>query len=128
MGEKNICVLSGLSFLVLLVLSFAIYNLLLQGNLEIYALEMPIIGVVKKYNNFYKVAYIAIIGISILTSAVSAGCGFLNNCSHNKKQFKSNLITMSIAAVVVSQIKFSTFVNLLYPVLGLIGMLEIVLL
>lgn len=109
----------------LLVLSFSIYNILLQGNSEIYALDMPIIGVVKSFGKFYKIMYVFIIIISILTSAISAGFGFLNNCSKNEKDFKRNLVLISVLAIVLSQVGFSTLVELLYPVLGVFGSFEI---
>lgn len=126
-GERNTFILSWLCSFLLLGLSFSIYNLLLQGNKEIFLLEMPIIAIIRQYNHFFTIAYIAMIGISIFTSAVSAGCGFLNNCSLSDNDYKRNVIMISIAAVIVAQIRFSTFVNLLYPALGLVGLLEIIL-
>ena len=126
-NNKNALLISTMSFVLLIVLSFAIFNLLLQGNTEIFNLEMPIIGVVKQYGYMFKYMYIVIIAISIFTSAVSAGCGLLSNCSKNDKAYKRNLKLMCISAVFLSQISFSTMVNLIYPVLGIFGVLEIIL-
>ena len=114
-----------ISCVFLLVLSFAIFNLLLQGNEKIFSLEMPIIEIVKKYGNSYKVIYRAIIGISIFTTAVSSGCGFLNNCCKNEIEYKRNLMLMSLSALIFSQISFSMLVNYLYPILGFFGAIEI---
>lgn len=125
-SKNNIFLISITSAIILTLLSFAIYNILLQGNVEQFNLEMPIIGIVKKYGFIYKNAYLLIIGISIFTTAVSSGCGFLNNCSKDEKSFKRNLILMSISAIFLSQIPFSTLVNLLYPVLGIVGIIEII--
>ena len=125
-SKNNIFLISITSAIILTLLSFAIYNILLQGNVEQFNLEMPIIGIVKKYGLIYKNAYLLIIGISIFTTAVSNGCGFLNNCSKDEKSFKRNLILMSISAIFLSQIPFSTLVNLLYPVLGIVGIIEII--
>lgn len=125
-SKNNIFLISITSAIILTLLSFAIYNILLQGNVEQFNLEMPIIGIVKKYGLIYKNAYLLIIGISIFTTAVSSGCGFLNNCSKDEKSFKRNLILMSISAIFLSQIPFSTLVNLLYPVLGIVGIIEII--
>ena len=113
---------------IVLLLSLALFNLLLHGNSDIFKLEMPVIGVVKKSGRLLKNIYTVTIGVSILTSAISAGCAFLNNCSKGEKQFKKNLKLMLISAIFISQISFSTFVELLYPVLGLIGLVEICLL
>lgn len=70
---KNNMIIAASSFVVISLLSFSIYNLLLQGNSEIFSLEMPVIGVVKNFGKVYKIAYTLIIGISIFTSAASSG-------------------------------------------------------
>lgn len=71
--NRNIFAISGICFSTLLMLSLAVYNLLLQGDTSIFNLEMPIIGVVSKYGVFHKISYIFIIGIAIFTSAASSG-------------------------------------------------------
>ena len=52
-------------------------------------------------------------------------CGFLNNFSKSSKSYNNVLIFMCVSAIFLSQISFSTFVNLLYPVLGFFGIWEI---
>ena len=127
-SNKNILKISVISFIAITILSLAIFNLLLQGNEDIYKLEMPIIAIVKKYGKFYLNFYITIIGISIFTSAVSTGYSFLNNLSKSTKCYKRNTILMCVTAIAVSQVSFSSMVNLLYPVLGIFGILEVILL
>lgn len=127
-NNKRIILISIISCILIIVLSFAIYNLLLQGNKQIFYLEMPIIEIVKKYGDFYKYSYIIMIGISIFTTAISAGCGFLNNSSKNEKRFKKNLVIVCFFGIFLSQISFSVLVNLLYPILGVIGIFEVILL
>lgn len=121
-------ILATICTAIVLLLSFAVFNLLLHGNSDIFKLEMPVIGVVKNSGRVLKNIYTSIIGVSILTSAISAGCAFLNNCSNGEKQYNKNLRIMLFSAVAISQISFSAFVELLYPVLGLIGLAEICLL
>ena len=116
---------SIVSCIILLILSFAIYNLLLQGNEEIFSLEMPIVEIVKRYGESYKVIYRAIIGVSIFTTAVSSGCSLLNNCSKSEMEFRRNLVLISVSALFFSQISFSMLVNYIYPVLGIFGAIEI---
>lgn len=127
-SKKSTFLVSSFTCILLIILCFAIYNLLLQGNSQIFSLEMPIIEIVKKHGDFYKNSYIIMIGISIFTTAISAGCGFLNNCSKDEKSFKNNLCIMCFLGVFLSQISFSILVNLLYPVLGIVGLFEIMLL
>jgi uncharacterized membrane protein YkvI len=71
--QENTKTLSIMSSLIILVLSFCVYILLLQGDLEIFCLEMPIIGVAKQIGCIYGFIYTIIIGIAIYTSAASCG-------------------------------------------------------
>lgn len=125
-NSKKIISIAVASSVLLMLLSFSVFNILSNGSIEDFKLEMPIISIVKQNGIFYQKIYLVIIGISIFTTAVSSGCSFLNNCSNNKKQFKRYLILMSISAIFLSQISFSTLVNLLYPVLGIVGIIEII--
>ena len=86
---------------------------------------MPIIEIVKKYGNVCETIYVFMIGVSIFTTAISTGVSFLNNCSLGNKSYRRNLIIMSAFAIFLSQISFSVFVELLYPVLGIVGVWEI---
>ena len=126
-SKKNILVISIINFIIISILSLCVYNLLLIGNEKIFCLEMPIIEIVKKYGNIYKNLYIIMIAISIFTTAISTGYSFLNNFSKSKKTYKRNLIIISVLSIFLSQISFSVLVNLLYPVLGFVGIVEIIL-
>ena len=125
--KRNDVLISVVSSLIILLLSISVFNLLLNGNELILKLEMPAISVVDGIGGIYKITYSIIIGISIITSAISAGCGFLNNCSSSTKSYKRNLILMMIITIFVSQISFSALVSLFYPVLGVFGLLEMLL-
>lgn len=126
-NKSDILYISIFSFILIIILIFAIYNLLLLGNCNIFKLEMPIIEIVKRYGSIYKIIYLVLVGISIFTTAISTGFGFLNNSS-NQNNFKRNLYLMLFVGIFVSQISFSMLVTLLYPVLGIIGFIEIILL
>ena len=126
--SENIICISIMSFVFVSILSLSVYNILLIGDNNIFSLEMPVIEIVKKYGAVCKNVYLCMIGISIYTTAISTGCGFLNNCSNKKHTQKRNLIFMCVSAIFLSQISFSTLVNLLYPVLGIFGLIEIFLL
>ena len=123
-NQKDIKIISIISAVFAAILCLAIYNILLQGTDEQFILDMPILDIVKKYGVLYSKLYVLIIGISIFTTAISSGCSFLNNCS--KINFKKNAQILSISAFFVSQIPFGTIVNLLYPVLGIVGIIEII--
>lgn len=121
--KSNILVISILSFISIIILSFAIFKLLLLGNNSIYKLEMPIVNIVTGFGSIYKIIYFCIISVSIFTSAISAGCGFLNNCSI--KKYKRNMVILLFSSFWLSQISFSTLVGLLYPILGICGTFEV---
>ena len=125
-SKKSIIITAIINGLVILILSFCVYNLLLLGDEKIFKLEMPIIEIVKKYGTVYKNLYMIIIGLSIFTTAISTGYGFLGRWEENKNTYKRVLILISIIAIFVSQISFSILVNLLYPVLGIVGIIEII--
>lgn len=125
-SHKNIICLSLISTIILMLLSFSVFSILLGGSSEQFKLDMPIIGIVKQNNGLYQKLYIIIIAISIFTTAISSGCSFLNNCSKSPESFRRNLNVISISAIFLSQISFSTLVNMLYPVLGIVGIFEII--
>lgn len=72
-NKKSIAIISTL---IIIILSFSIYNLLLQGTLETLKLDMPIIAITKQIGNIYGYIYTIIIGIAIFTSAASSGIRF----------------------------------------------------
>lgn len=123
-GKRASLMVGVATFVTIVVLSFSVYNILLLGDVQTFALEMPIIQIVKRYGGLCRLVYVVMIAISIYTTAISTGCGFLNGSS--KSRFGRNLVLMCASAVVLSQISFSTFIELLYPVLGVIGFVEVV--
>ena len=123
--KKTNYIVSAISFLFLIFLSFSVIILLLMGDSSVYCLEMPIIGIVSKYGYLYKLIYIFLIAISIFTTATSSCVSFLNNVVMNQNNFKIYLIFISLLAIPISKISFENMVNCLYPVLGGIGLVEI---
>ncbi|MCR5147225.1 MAG: hypothetical protein K6B70_07830 [Clostridia bacterium] len=123
-NKKDIKIISIISTIFVVILCLATYNILLQGTEEQFKLDIPIVDIVKVYGPVCTKSYLLIIGISIFTTAISSGCSFLNNC--NKSNFKRNAKLLSISALFISQIPFGTIVNFLYPVLGIVGLIEII--
>lgn len=68
--------ISLISMIIICVLSFAIFNLLLQGNYEVFKLDMPVVAITKQIGEIYGFFYSFIIGIAIFTSAASSGVRF----------------------------------------------------
>ena len=121
--NKNL-IISIISFVIIVILSYIIYSILMIYYTEITIKELPMLYIAGKKGNIYRYLYGIIILISIFTSAVSAGYGFLENIARPKNYKIINLIICSIS-VIVSKIGFSYMVNLLYPVFGFIGLMQI---
>ena len=127
MEKKQINLISIITSLFIIILSFFIYGLLLRGNYYTYKLELPLIEIALEFGEIFKYIYGFIIIISIFTSAISTGYSFLKNVSKNKKQYMNILIIISIIGILVSNIGFSKLVEILYPTFGILGIIQIIL-
>lgn len=125
--KKQINLISFLSSIFIIILAFFIYGLLLRGNYYIQELEMPLIEISLEFGKVFKYIYGFIIIISIFTSAISSGYSFLKNVTKNKKQYIYTLIIISIIGILVSNIGFSNLVEILYPIFGILGIIQIIL-
>ncbi len=86
---------------------------------------MPAVYAINNIWPDIKKIYGIIILISIFTTANSLGIGSLKNVTNNKKSFNTISILMNISAVIFSRIGFSNLVNLMYPILGVLGLIQI---
>ncbi len=111
--------------LVVIVLSLFIYIILLKSNIDIIEFDLPIIYIVKQYGSVFKYLYGVVIVISIFTSIISAGYSFLKNSIKNKKNYSKLLKVMCISSIFITNIGFSNLVNTLYPIFGILGIVQI---
>ena len=51
---------------------------------------------------------------------------FLQNTCNNKKSYQQIAVIMCIISVLVSKIGFSNLVNMLYPLFGYLGIIQII--
>lgn len=130
---------SILCAIILVLLGICLFCLLLR-NQTAYQLELPMIGIVKDFGGIYPHLYGAVVVVAIFTSAISAGYGFLKNEVAKRKFTKGNiekreeryyqklLLVICIIAPVVANFGFSNLVSKLYPMFGILGLLQMVLL
>lgn len=119
--EKSIAIIvSGVFF----TLATILYFILSQGE-NLANIELPLIHIVKQYGTLYQYFYGIVIVSAIYTSAIAAGYGFAQNCSKTKKSYKTICMLICITAIPVSKIGFSYLVNKVYPVFGLLGLIQI---
>ncbi len=125
--EKNIKYISILTSVIITILSIIIYFLLARVNIiEIENQEMPVVYVISKYFFRYKKIYAFIILASIFTTAISVGIGFIQNISTKQRSYPHIVLFMCITSLIVSNIGFSKLVNLIYPLFGCIGILQMI--
>lgn len=125
-SKKEIKLISIISGLFIIILSLCIYGLLLRGQFFVKELELPLLQIISEFGIIFKYIYSFIIIASILTSAISTGYSFLENVSKNKRKYQINLIIMCVVGVLVSNIGFSNLVQILYPLFGILGFIQII--
>lgn len=112
----------------LLIIAIIIFLLLNYYFTDIQNLELPTIYISSKLGNTYKYICGFAILIAIFTTAISSGYGFL--CNLNLKSKKTYMLasgSICLVAIALSDIGFSTLLNLLYPILGGLGLIQIIL-
>ena len=77
------------------------------------------------YGKTYQYLYGVIILFAIITTAMSSAYSFLNNISKDKIQYQRNNKIISFLAMFVPLIGFSNLVNNLYPIFGILGMIQL---
>ena len=124
--KKQIIKISIISSIIILLLSFIVFLLLVRVDVDITKLEMPAVYVVSNMFKIFKYIYGFIILGSIFTTTISLGASFLKNISKTKKSYTHIAIIMCITSVLISKIGFSNLVNLLYPIFGYLGIIQII--
>ena len=121
--EKSVAIIALGIFCVLAII---LYKILQTGGDEIQNVDLPLIYIVNKFGNVYKYIYGIVIVSAIYTSAIAAGYGFVQNCSKKKESYKKNCIFLCVTAIPVSKLGFSYLVTLLYPVFGMLGLIQVI--
>ena len=111
----------------MIIMSIMIYMLLMKIDIDINTLEMPIVYVIRTFFVKFKTIYAFIILASIFTTAISVGIGFLQNMCKTKKSYPQFVLFMCITSLIVSNFGFSKLVNLVYPVFGYLGIIQMIL-
>ena len=124
-SKKQTTIIGIISAVIISTMSILIFLLLTKVDVNIENLEMPIVYVVSNMLEILEYIYGFIILGSIFTTTISLGVSFLQNTSKNKKSYTQVALIMCITSVIVSKIGFSNLVNMLYPIFGYLGILQI---
>ena len=124
-NKKQTTIIGIISAVIISTMSILIFLLLTKVDVNIENLEMPIVYVVSNMLEILEYIYGFIILGSIFTTTISLGVSFLQNTSKDKKSYTQIALIMCITSVIVSKIGFSKLVNMLYPIFGYLGILQI---
>ena len=114
-----------ITFMIFL-LATAVFVSMLKIDVNIKRIEMPISYVISTQLPKLKVLYGIVILTSILTTAISLIAGLMQNVKE-KNNKKIMLCLICISSIFISQIGFSALINFLYPIVGYIGIIQILL-
>ena len=125
-NKKEISKTAIIITLTTFILATSIFVSMLKIDVNIRNLEMPVSYVINTQLPKLKIAYGIVILTSILTTAISLIAGLIQNV---KKQNNKKIILylICISSIPISQIGFSALIQLLYPIFGYIGILQIIL-
>lgn len=125
-NKKDIIKISAICILLITILSGIIMLLLNSITGDIGKIEMPAVYASGNLSIIYKYLYGIIIIGAIITTAISSAYGFLNNISTTKSKYIKNNLLICLTSVFVSSIGFSNLVNNLYPVFGILGLIQLI--
>ena len=120
-NEKKVSIITSS---ILFILSFTIFIIMYQYG-EISNIEIPLVYIANGFGTIYKYAYGIVILLAIFTTMIASGYGFLQNCSKDRKTYKTIALIICITAILISNISFSNLVNLTYPVFGILGIIQL---
>lgn len=105
----------------LLLMTITLFFLLNYYFVDIQTLELPTVFIATKLGAFYKyICGLLILG-AIFTTAISNGYSFLRNLNiSNRRLYCFIAFSICLIAIILSHVGFSTLLNSLYPILGLL--------
>jgi len=125
-NQSNIKYIAILTGIFMIIMSIMVYMLMVNIDIDISTLEMPVVYVIRAFFKKFEIIYAFIILSSIFTTAISIGIGFLQNVSKNKNNYPQFVLFMCITSLIISNFGFSKLVNFAYPFFGYIGLLQII--
>lgn len=124
-SEKSVINIALLAGIIAFFLALCIYLLLVNVKVPFSTVQMPAVYAISNMSKTLKGMYGVIILFSIFTTAISIGMSFLENIVKNKKNFPQFAGIMCITGILISNFGFSNLVNLLFPIFGYLGLLQI---
>ncbi len=123
--KSSVLKVSVFCTIVFSILGICLIGLLLRGTGYIHEIEMPIVEIVKQFGSSYPWIYGVVNIVAIFTSAIAAGYGFLKNVSKTNQNYQKKVILLCISSIFIAPIGFANLVNFLYPIFGILGLLQV---
>ena len=127
-NNNQAIIISILVSIIIIILAVVMYAMLLKVDIDINKIELPSIYIASKYGKIYKNIFGAIILGAIYTTAISCGYGFLKNISYNKKKYDNYSLIICSISIPISTLGFSNMISIAFPMFGILGLLQIILL
>ena len=124
LDRKNIIRISIVTGIAIFILLNSIFWILSITKSNIITIEMPAIYIIGKEYSSLKRIYGIVILLSIITTAISEGLGFIEAQKTSKKKLWKVSLIICFFGVIVSKMGFSTLVKVLYPAIGFWGLIQ----
>ena len=124
-NSKEALLTSIIIFWVIMLLVISIYLILMNINISLDEIELPAIYAISFMGKGFKIIYGIIILFAIFTTEVSSGYAFLTGCCTSKKMYNYLNMFICISGILISKLGFSRLINILYPLFGILGLLQI---
>ena len=125
--KKDALKTAVLCTIIIILLANIIGILLLKIDININKIELPTVYASGLFGEGYRYLYGIIILGAIITTAISSLFGFLNNVAKDEKRYKIINKTICFMSVLISLCGFSNLVNNLYPIFGVLGLIQLIL-
>ena len=124
--KKESLLVTLLVTVIMITLSLIIFLLMNTFMNEIKTVEIPIIYIANTLGRVVKYIYGIVILMAIFTTAICTSYGFLSNVTKSRKTYILCSIVICFIAIIIGQISFSNLINLLYPIFGYLGIIQLV--
>lgn len=124
--KKESIIITFCVMIIMLILSIIIFLLMNTFIKDIHEVEIPIVYIASMLGKGFKYIYGIVVLIAIFTTAIGSGYGFLNNITKNRKKYLTYTGLICTLSILIGQLGFSSLINLIYPVFGYLGIIQII--
>jgi uncharacterized membrane protein YkvI len=122
--KKHINKIAVFTGLIIYVLAIIIYALI--GTVDVSQVEIPMLQVANGYGEIVRYGYGIVLIVAILTTVMSCGYSFLRNVTKSDSGYKIVCAIICGATLIFNNVGFAKLVETLYPIFGVLGLLQIV--